>query len=163
MGAVYEEFLREMAGCHRRYADNPVWLAEGLAMYFETPDLEGNKIVWNSVGSLNRPRIDKFTAFRKKDRRPDSLKTLVATDDRFHNDASAADAYAESYALTYFLVHQRMPQFLKYVKMMSSKPALERDTPDERIAEFQQAFGQNLQLLETSFLRFVDDLPQPKK
>src|SRR5262245_63767441 len=65
------------SGCHRRFADNPVWLAEGLAMYFETPEVHGNKIVWSSAGNLNTPRLDRFVSFRKKDRKPDSLKTLI--------------------------------------------------------------------------------------
>ena len=26
-------------GLHTRYADNPLWLTEGMALYFETPDL----------------------------------------------------------------------------------------------------------------------------
>jgi hypothetical protein len=165
LSTVIHEATHQIAfnsGCHRRYADNPVWLAEGLAMYFETPDVQGNKIAWSSAGNLNTPRLDRFATFRKKGRRPDSLKTLVASDDRFHSDGTASDAYAESYALTYFLVHQRMPQFLKYVKMMAAKPSLEQDTAEQRLAEFQEAFGQNLQLLETSLLRYVDDLPRQK-
>jgi hypothetical protein len=162
LSTVIHEATHQIAfnsGCHRRYADNPVWLAEGLATYFETPDIQGNKIAWNSIGTLNAPRIDHFATFRRKNRRSDSIKSLITTDDRFHNDRAAGDAYAESYALTYFLVQQRMPQFLKYMRMMAAKPSLEQDTPEQRLENFQEAFGQNLHLLETSFLHFVDDLP----
>jgi hypothetical protein len=165
LSTVIHEATHQIAfnsGCHQRYADNPVWLAEGIAMYFETPEMNGPKVSWNSVGSLNKPRIERFLTYRKKNRRPDSLKSLLTSDDRFHNEVSAADAYAESYALTYFLINQRMPQFLKYMKMMAAKPTLQQDTPEQRVADFQEAFGQNMRLLDASFLRYIDDLTGPK-
>src|SRR5262249_26146628 len=46
------------SGCHRRSADNPVWLVEGLAMYFEAPQVQGKRLVWNEIGHLNKPRLD---------------------------------------------------------------------------------------------------------
>jgi hypothetical protein len=129
-------------------------------MYFETPEIQGSRIVWGTAGTLNQPRLDLFASFRKKKRAKDSLRSLVSTDDRFYSDGTAGDAYAESYAFTYFLVQQRMSQFLKYVRMMAAKPPLAQDTPERRLADFQEAFGQNLHLLEASFLRFVDELPR---
>jgi hypothetical protein len=146
------------SGCHRRLADTPTWFIEGLAMYFEAPEVQGNKIVWTAVGKMNPPRLDRFTSFRKKARKPDSLKTLVTGDDRFRDDASANDAYAESWALTYFLVNQRTPQFLRYVRAMAAKPALQQDTSQQRLADFQDAFGRDLRLLDVSFQRYFDDL-----
>jgi hypothetical protein len=163
LSTVIHEATHQIAfnsGCHRRCADNPVWLVEGLAMYFETPEIQGSRIVWGTAGTLNQPRLDLFASFRKKKRAKDSLRSLVSTDDRFYSDGTAGDAYAESYAFTYFLVQQRMSQFLKYVRMMAAKPPLAQDTPERRLADFQEAFGQNLHLLEASFLRFVDELPR---
>ena len=31
-------------GLQTRYADNPIWLSEGMAVYFETPDLTSNRL-----------------------------------------------------------------------------------------------------------------------
>jgi hypothetical protein len=146
------------SGCHRRLADTPTWFIEGLAMYFEAPEIQGNKIVWTEVGKMNPPRHDRFTAFRKKGRKPESLKTLITGDDRFRNDSSANDAYAESWALTYFLVNQRTPQFLRYVRAMAAKPTLQQDTTQQRLADFQDAFGRDLRLLDANFQRYFDDL-----
>lgn len=165
LSTVIHEATHQIAfnsGCHQRYADNPVWLAEGVAMYFETPEAQGNKIAWTSVGGLNGPRLERFAAFRKNRRRADSIKSLIASDDRFHSDGTAGDAYAESYALTYFLINQRMPQFLRYIKVIAAKPTLEQDPAEQRLADFQEAFGQNMHLLDASFLRFIDDLPRHK-
>ena len=36
-------------GLQTRYADNPFWVSEGLAVFFETPDLR-SKNGWNAIG-----------------------------------------------------------------------------------------------------------------
>lgn len=161
LSTVIHEATHQIAfnsGCHHRFADTPAWLVEGLAMYFETPDVQGQEIVWKSAGKMNRPRLDRFLKYQRKNRGQDSIVTLVQDDQRFRSDATVSDAYAESWALTYFLVNRRMPQFLKYVKLVASKRSLEQDTPEERLADFQNCFGSNLRLLDASFLRFVDEL-----
>ena len=151
------------SGCHRRFADNPLWFVEGLAMYFEAPEARGKKLVWSEVGSLNTPRLDRFSNYRRKNRPSDSLKSLVSGDARFRSDDAVSNAYAESWALTYFLIKNRTPQFQRYLKTIAAKPALLADTPEQRLADFQTAFGQELRLLDASFLRFIDEeLPRKK-
>ena len=44
-----------------RYADTPLWLSEGFAMFAETPDLK-RRSGWKSIGKMNR---DRFSQFRK--------------------------------------------------------------------------------------------------
>jgi hypothetical protein len=41
---------------------------------------------------------------------------------------------------------------------MSAKPALHQDTTQQRLEDFQEAFGRDLRLLDVSFLRYFDDL-----
>ncbi len=161
MSTVIHEATHQIAfnsGCHPRLAENPRWIIEGLATYFETPELQGKKIAWSEVGKVNGPRLDRFVAYRKKGRKPDSIKRLIATDDRFRGDDIAGDAYSESWAMTHFLVNKRMPQFLKYLKLLGAKQPFESDTPEQRLEDFQTAFGRNMQLLDNSFLSYVDDL-----
>ena len=50
------------SGLHVRFADNPLWLTEGMAMYFETPDLDGGHD-WRTIGQINRPRYNRFLSF----------------------------------------------------------------------------------------------------
>ncbi len=161
MTTVIHEATHQIAfnsGCHRRSADTPLWFVEGLAMYFEAPEIHGKKMVWGEIGRLNTPRLNRFAAYRKKGRTADSLKSLVTSDLRFHADATAADAYAESWALVYFLANNRAPQFYKYIRTMIAKPALDQDSPEERLEEFQAAFGRDLRLIDQSFTRYIDEL-----
>jgi hypothetical protein len=149
-------------GCHRRYADTPSWLVEGLAMYFEAPEIDGKKIVWDGVGRLNQVRLRDFAEFRSKRRSADSIKSLVLNDQRFRTDSAALDAYAEAWALTYFLVNQRPAQYYKYIKSMIAKQSLQDDSDEQKLADFQAAFGRDLRQFDQSFLRYMDELNSKK-
>ncbi len=41
------------SGLQVRMADNPIWVSEGLAMFFETPDLSSTN-GWGSIGKVNQ-------------------------------------------------------------------------------------------------------------
>ncbi len=140
-------------GLHARYADVPLWLSEGLAVFFETPDLSSKK-GWRSIGAVNRPRLATFRA-NLAARPAGSLVSLLADDQRLRNARTAAAAYAEVWALNYFLIRQRPKEYSAYLKMVSEKEPLIWNTLEERIAEFKQFFGRNLDQLETEFLRYM--------
>ena len=138
-------------GLQKRYADIPLWISEGLAVYFETPDLKSSK-GWRGVGEVNWPRLETFHG-NLATRRVGSLSSLIADDRRMRDGGGAVDAYAEAWALNYFLIRQRPKQYLAYLKMLSEKPQLVWDDPATRLAEFKQFFGADLDGLETEFLR----------
>jgi len=137
-------------GLHVRFSDCPLWYSEGIAVFFETPDLASMK-GWKNVGAVNRSRLAQFRQYLRK-RPADSLKTLISDDSRLRNPQQALDAYAEAWALTYFLIRQRSSQYIDYMKMLSAKQPLMWDTPAQRIKEFEAAFG-DLQKLDAEFLR----------
>lgn len=139
-------------GLHARFSDCPLWFSEGIAIYFETPDLGSSK-GWRNIGSVNRPRLAQFRAYAGH-RPADSLRTLVADDKRFRDTAQSLDAYAEAWALTYFLIRQRPKQYIEYLEMLSRKRPLLWDTPETRLAEFERIFG-DLKKLDAEFLRYL--------
>jgi hypothetical protein len=47
------------SGLQTRFADVPLWVSEGLAVYFETPDLQNAK-GWKTIGAVNTSRLDRF-------------------------------------------------------------------------------------------------------
>lgn len=142
------------SGTLTRYADNPLWLSEGMAMYFETPDLK-SRSGWRTVGQPNRGRLGWFAEFLAKRRPPDSLAALVSSDDRFRDPELAGDAYAESWALTYFLIKTKRSAYLEYLHQIAAKPRLIVDSPDDRLRQFRAAFGQDLDRLDHDFLRYM--------
>lgn len=137
-------------GMQARYADIPRWQSEGLAVFFETPDLASSK-GWRTIGAVNRLQLAGFLNYLP--RRPaDSLITLISSDERLLESKKAADAYAESWALSYFLIRQRPKQYVQYLKALSEKEELIQDTPEERLREFREAFG-DLDTLDADFIR----------
>lgn len=137
-------------GVHVRYSDCPLWFSEGIAIFFETPDLASSK-GWRNVGSVNRVRLARFREYQR--RRPaDALTTLLADDKRFRDTNQALDAYAEAWALTYFLVRQKPKQYVEYLQLLAAKKPCVDTPPAQRIEEFARIFG-DLRKLDAEFLR----------
>ncbi|MBX9790151.1 MAG: DUF1570 domain-containing protein [Pirellulales bacterium] len=142
-------------GLATRLADIPLWSSEGLAMYFETPDLTSGK-GWRTIGAVNTVRLEQFREYLA--RRPaDALKALIEDDRRFRDPQLAQDAYAEAWALTYFLVRQRWDQYAAYTRTLAAKGPLVWDTPAERIDDFERAFG-DLTAIDADFVRQIQKL-----
>jgi len=140
-------------GLHRRYADIPLWVSEGMAVYFETPDLDGGK-GWRTIGKINRARLLSFAAYAR--RRPaDSLLSLLRANTRMQNSQTAVDAYAEAWALNYFLINAKPKQYQAYIETMAAKKPLVSTSPEERLAEFRAAFGDDIEGLDREFIRYV--------
>ena len=111
---------------------------------------------WRTAGRINVFRIRPFRSFLKKRRKPGSLKSLLTSDDRLTDEKTATDAYAESWALTYFLIKTRRKQFAKYLSLISRKRPLVFGTGDDRLKDFRQAFGDPAKL-EPIFLRYMSN------
>ena len=160
IATVVHEATHQIAfnsGMHTRYADNPLWLVEGMAMYFETPDLR-NKTGWRTAGAVNDERLGQFRDFLAKRRKPDSLATLICTDARFTDAEQMPDAYSEAWALSYFLIRTKKEAYVKYLTGVSAKPLLVWDKPAERLAEFRTAFGDDLDQLNADLLKYLRKL-----
>lgn len=152
VSTVVHEATHQIAyncGLQQRFADLPLWLVEGMAVYFEAPDLSSGR-GWRGIGKVNYPRL---RTFRRNIRNwgPGSLAAMVTTDKRLRSTRTAADAYADAWALNYFLIKQRPEEYTKYMQLLSKKPQLEQTTPEERLAEFREHFG-DLEQLQRDFL-----------
>ncbi len=155
VATVIHEATHQIAyncGLQTRFADVPLWVSEGIAVYFETPDLSSAK-GWRTIGAVNEPRLDRFREYLEH-RPTKSLLSLIIDDKRFRDPRQALDAYAECWALTYFLIHQKRTEYTAYMKVMAAKRALFPDGPEKRVTEFQAAFG-DLDRLDAQFLRFI--------
>ncbi len=159
VSTVVHEATHQIAfnsGLHTRLADNPFWLVEGMAMYFETPDLK-NSAGWRTVGAVNTMRLDNYKEYVTVRRPASSIRDMLKADEAFHARETAIDAYSEAWALNYFLIKQKRPQYVEYLRKLSEKPPLDRDDPEERLKEFEAAFG-DLDALEKEFARVVSKL-----
>ena len=156
VSTIIHEAVHQLAfnsGLQNRLADNPKWMSEGLAMFFESPDRR-NPDRWRSVGGVNPVNLRRLWAYSR--RRPeDSLLSLIADDGRFDSPSTAADAYGEAWALTYFLMRTRSDDYRAYLAEIADGPPLARSTRRERIETFERHFGPDLSRLDASFVRYM--------
>ncbi len=142
-------------GLHTRYSDCPRWFSEGIAVYFETPDLASAK-GWRGIGEVNLDRLAQFRHYLR--RRPAvSLETLIRDDSRFLDPKQGLNAYAEAWSLTYFLLHRYADKYIEYMRALAVKQPLVEDGPERRLLEFREVFG-DLRKLDAEFTRYIERL-----
>ena len=142
-------------GVHRRRAEQPSWLVEGLAMMFETPGMREAWSIQSRGSRINRERLDRFREYLE--RRPeDALMRMVASDRSFRS--TALDAYAEAWVLSFYLFETRSQDYSRYLARVASRPPFSAYSARERVADFMSAFGDDLRVIDNQLLRFVDEL-----
>jgi hypothetical protein len=137
-------------GLQQRFADIPLWQCEGMAVYFEAPDLSSTR-GWRGMGRVNYPRLARFQQ-NLPNWNGDTIKSMISSDDRFRDPQTAVDAYADAWALNYFLIKYKSRAYTDYLETLSKKPPLIRDEPETRLEEFRDHFG-DLKRLEQEFLK----------
>ncbi len=140
-------------GMHERFADIPLWVAEGLAEFFETPDLR-SATGWKSAGGVNTMRLDRFRDYLPK-RGAGSLQSLLVDDKRMREPRQALDAYAEAWAFNYFLLKRHGKQYNEYLQMLATKKAWFFGDAESRLKEFRTYFGDDLKELDDEFVRYA--------
>jgi hypothetical protein len=156
IATIIHEATHQLAyncGLQTRFADNPMWVSEGLAMFFESPDLS-NPRGWRGVGRVNTVNLTRWRKYLQG-RPSDSLVTMVADDSRFRSAASAEDAYGESWALTYFAIRTMKQEYIDYLQRLSKGQPLKEPTGRERIEMLESAFGMTIAELDAKFLAYM--------
>jgi hypothetical protein len=145
-------------GMQTRLADTPLWVNEGLAMFFETPDLKNPK-GWRTIGQVNQLRL---LAFREnlpqRAANGESLRRLLTEDLDFRDPKKSLTRYAEAWALNYFLLNRYGKEFVAYLELLRSKQPLRVDQPETRISEFESALGKRLAELDAEFVEYMQKL-----
>ena len=142
------------SGLQVRLADHPVWLSEGLALFFESPNLTV-KQGWQGIGEVNHLHLKTYQR-ASENRKLIRLDRLVADDLVFRNSATVRTAYAQSWALTYFLSRTRREQYLQYLRLQSNMRPLQTQGRAGRLNDFRTVFGSNLRDLQREFQRYMD-------
>jgi hypothetical protein len=143
-------------GIHNRFAHPPRWLVEGLGTMFEA------KGVWDSTrfksqgDRINRQRFESFKKYAQSRRKAGALAELVSSDRVFELDVDGA--YAEAWALTFFLSETDPRGYLKLLQKTADQPNFTERRSPERLTDFTAVFGSNLKLLEAKMLRFMGEL-----
>jgi hypothetical protein len=164
VATIIHEATHQLAynsGMHQRRADIPRWLAEGMAIYFEVPDLKSPR-GGSKIGAVHTSRLKTFHKYLAQ-RPGDSLATLIANDNRLTHYETGENAYAEAWALNYYLINkQKGHQYVEYLKILAAKEAMIFDTPEQRLKDFQTAFGDDAAKLDAAFIKFMRNVKLPR-
>jgi Protein of unknown function (DUF1570) len=143
-------------GIHKRFTVEPQWVVEGLATMFEAPGVWNAQYDKTQSDRINRGRLESFEKYAANRRRPGALAELIAGDQRFRTDVDGA--YAEAWALSFYLSETQPRLYATYLAKTAERPLFGDYSATERMADFQQVFGADMKMLETKFLRFMEDV-----
>ncbi len=153
---LIHEATHQMAfntGIHSRYHRPPLWVVEGLAMLFEAPGVYDSYNYTQPSDRVNRDRLAAFRKYVAPYHRPELIKAITASDEIFRLKTGAA--YAEAWALTFFLIETEPRKYIDYLQCTAALAPFESDTPEQRVATFTAVFGSDWRMLEARFLRFI--------
>ncbi len=159
VATIVHEAVHQLAynsGLQTRMADNPIAISEGLAMFFETPDLSSSS-GWGGIGKVNLYNFNVFrSAYNARKSLP--LTKLIESDASFKDANSVGVAYGESWALCYFLMRTKSKEFGNYLMELASRPPMQPTDPKRRLDDFQRHFGNDIDKLERDFLKYTGSL-----
>ena len=139
-------------GLHNRTGRNPKWVVEGLATVFETPGMEEFAMDRDVRKRLNPGWHYGLQKFIKEGRPVGFLEKFVRDDETFSTQMS--NAYAQAWALSFWLIETRPREYAKFLQKMASPEVTRQLTPDARVKLFKESFGDNLILLDAEMLRY---------
>lgn len=134
-------------GLHNRMGNNPRWIVEGLAMMFETTVGRGRQPT-----IANPTRLKRFRQMLEEERTIPLADFVADCEPAFRGNA--LDAYAQAWAVTYYLSETRRADYTRYLKAIASNDPLAESTPETRLAEFRHSFGEDVSWLEVQMQRF---------
>jgi hypothetical protein len=139
-------------GLHNRTGRNPKWVVEGLATVFETPGMEKYAMDRDVKKRLNPGWHYGFKKFVKEGRPEGFLETFIRDDKAF--STQMGNAYAQAWALSFWLIETRPREYAKFLQKMASTEVTRQLTPESRVKLFKESFGDNLILLDAELLRY---------
>lgn len=138
-------------GLHSRLRRDPLWLLEGMATVFEVEEARNSRSVMPILFRVQQTQLAFFQQMADK-RKKGWVSYLIGSDARF--DEYSGMAYAEAWALTFYLMERRPAEFSKYLQSISRGTPFRVLSPDERVAQFSTAVTNDLKWLEVEIERF---------
>lgn len=143
-------------GLQTRLGDYPLWLSEGIATFFESADTRSSS-GWAGAGKVNYYNLQQLRQYFRN-RPADSLASLLIQDERFRKGDTSAAAYGESWGLTFYLIKKKPKEFVSYLKKLRAREPGNPSDAKQRLEDFQECFGKDLDKLDKEFGRMISGL-----
>lgn len=142
-------------GVHTRFGAPPRWAAEGLGTMFEARGVWQSRTYKNQGDRINRGRLQAWQAYQSR-RASDAISQLVSSDRAFAKDPLGA--YAEAWALSFFLSETMPKKYFEYLTKTATRPAFSDYPTQERLRDFTSVFGADMSMLDARMVRFIGSL-----
>ena len=148
-------------GMFQRYASCPVWVSEGIATLYETPDFNSVK-AWSSDIKVNQNRLSRFYRYISERNPQEPIKELVLSDEsfQFSNGDSVLDSYATCWTMLHYLNAKHGDKLVEYLKIISEKQPFIPDDREKRFRDFESVFGSDWERLQRAVLQYALALGQ---
>ena len=143
-------------GVHGRYTPPPLWVVEGLATLFEAPGVYNARYHAARADRINGGRLEDFRRVVAPKHSPELIVSMLAGDSLFRTHPAAA--YAEAWALTFYLIETQPANYARYVALTAARPPFTDYPAADRVGDFSSVFGDNWVMLEAQLLRFMAGL-----
>ncbi len=139
-------------GVHQRFSPPPTWLAEGLAMLFETPGYNRSRQFTTAKHRVNRKRLSELKKLGTVSEVSSQMIDLIGDDTLLRT--KPYDYYTLSWGLTWFLAETRTERFVAYLKRDARRQNYARWTQADHIRSFVKVFGNDLEALQADLEAF---------
>jgi hypothetical protein len=143
-------------GVHSRWSSPPRWVAEGLGTMFEAKGVWDSSRFASQPDRINRYRLEAFQRYAAGRRKKGALAEMVASDRFFQRDPDGA--YAEAWAVTFYLAENEPRNYMAYLLKTGQHAPFAVVKSPQRLQEFTDVFGPQLDLIEAKMLRFIGEL-----
>jgi hypothetical protein len=145
-------------GIHKRFANTPRWVVEGLGCLFEAPGVYDASKHPNRQDRVSPDRLASYQSGFSAGLPQGAIQEIVARDNLF--GASPGAAYTLAWALTFMLSETQPSQYAQYLQVTADKKPFSTVTMARRVRDFQSVFGNDFRMIESRLHRFMMDLEQ---
>ncbi len=142
-------------GLHTRFAPGPRWVSEGLATMFEARGVHSSRSHDGQSDRINYERLRDYRQTVEPSEPLGSLANYLSSDQSFQRQT--IPAYAQAWALTFFLSETRSQEYADYLSRLAAKPNFEAYTASDRVVDFERSFG-DLEPVERHFKQYLNEL-----
>ena len=146
-------------GLLKRHSACPLWVSEGIATLYETPDFNSTK-AWSSDIKVNRLRLNHFYRYFAERKPQEPAKKLVESDEPFQlvDNTRLLDSYATCWAMMYFFNARHSDKLVEYLKIISEKRPFVQETKEDRLQDFESVFGDDWNELHRELLLYIGEI-----
>ncbi len=138
-----------------RFSSPPLWIAEGLAMLFESPGYSRSRQFTEPKHRVNRRRLSALKKLGPVSILPAKIVSVIGDSRLF--ETKPTEYYTLAWALTWFLEEQRHDQLVLFMKKDASRKAYSKRGPLDELKLFSRCFGNDMNQLKRDIGKFYAD------